>query len=79
MAHETELCQKLSWDESKILAVPFSDTYRYIDDVLSKSNNTFHSHVSGYGGLVAALSLSTQKVVSLSPAHAGRVKPKTFK
>jgi hypothetical protein len=43
--YEAEFIQKLLHEENKPLAVAFSSTFRYIDDVLSIKNNQFHSYL----------------------------------
>jgi hypothetical protein len=42
---EAEFVQKLLRDNNKKLAVSFSHTFRYIDDVLSINNHNFHNYV----------------------------------
>jgi hypothetical protein len=42
---EAEFIQKLLHEKKKYLAVAFSSTFRYIDDVLSINNYHFHSNV----------------------------------
>jgi hypothetical protein len=44
-SYEVEFIQKLLHEKKKTLAVAFSSTFRYIDDVLSINNNQFQSHV----------------------------------
>jgi hypothetical protein len=44
-SYEAEFIQKLLHEKKTSLAVAFNLTFRYIDDVLSISNNQFHSHV----------------------------------
>ena len=44
-SYEAEFVQKLLRDKNKKLAVSFSLTYRYIDDVLSINNHNFHKYV----------------------------------
>jgi hypothetical protein len=43
--YEAEYIQKLIHEKKKSLAMAFSSTFRYIDDVLSINNNQFHSHI----------------------------------
>jgi hypothetical protein len=42
---EAEIIQKTLYEKKKSLAVAFSSTFRYIDDVLSTNNNQIHSYV----------------------------------
>jgi hypothetical protein len=42
---EAEIIQKPLYEKKKSLAVAFSSTFRYIDDVLSINNNQIHSYV----------------------------------
>jgi hypothetical protein len=44
--YEAESVQRLLWDKKKKeLAMSFNHTFRYIDDVLSINNHSFHSYV----------------------------------
>jgi hypothetical protein len=44
-SYEAEFVQKLLRDNNKKLAVSFNHTFRYIDDVLSINNHSFHNYV----------------------------------
>ena len=44
-SYEAEFIQKLLREKKKSLAVTFNSTFRYIDDVLSINNDSFHSYV----------------------------------
>jgi hypothetical protein len=44
-SYEAGLIQKLLHEKKRYLAVAFSSTFLYIDDVLSINNNQFQSHV----------------------------------
>jgi hypothetical protein len=44
-SYEAEFVEKLLQDSNKKLAVSFSHTFRYIDDVLSIDNHNFHNYV----------------------------------
>jgi hypothetical protein len=44
-SYEAKFIQKLLRNDNKKLAVSFSHTFRYIDDVLSINNHNFHNYV----------------------------------
>jgi hypothetical protein len=44
-SYEAKFVQKLLQDNNKKLAVPFNHTLRYIDGVLSITNNIFHNYI----------------------------------
>jgi hypothetical protein len=44
-SYKAEFIQKLLHEKKKSFAVAFNSTFRYIDDVLSITNNHFHSYI----------------------------------
>ena len=44
-SHEAEFVQKLLSNKQKTLVASFNFTFRFIDDILSTNNRSFHGHL----------------------------------
>jgi hypothetical protein len=67
LSYEVEFIQKILQKKKKPLAMAFSSTFRYIDDVLSINNNPIHSYVDSI--YPNELEIKDTKVCSTSASY----------